>query len=41
MRRLVYVKQTCPLAVSDRPLSTLCMVRVLAFDVLNVSSGLA
>jgi hypothetical protein len=41
MRRLVYVKQTFPLAVSDRPLSTLCMVRVLAFDVVNVSSGLA
>lgn len=41
MRRLVCVKQTFPLAVSARPLSTSCMVGVLAFDVLNVSSSLA
>jgi len=41
MRRLVCVKQTCPLAVSDRPLSPSCMVGVLAFNVLNVSSGVA
>jgi hypothetical protein len=34
MRRLVCVKQTCPLTVSDCPLPTLCMVSVLAFDCL-------
>jgi hypothetical protein len=32
MRRLVCVEQTCPLTVSDSPLSTSCMVSVLAFD---------
>jgi hypothetical protein len=41
MRRLVCVKQTCPLTVSDCPLSTSCIVSVLAFDPFDVSSGLA
>jgi hypothetical protein len=41
MRRLVCVKQTFPLAVSDRPLSLSCPVGVLAFDVLHASSRLA
>lgn len=41
MRRLVRVKQTFPLAVSDCSLSTSCMVGVLACNRLNVSSGWA
>jgi hypothetical protein len=34
MRRLVCVKQTCLLTVSDCPLPTSCMASVLAFDCL-------